>query len=165
MVDSMDSLGTTAGDVAQVLQFFAALYFGTPLIGTYGEASLNALQRRWTNCSDALGEEEAAQHARLGLAQDSLDNLRLAIDRPFTKGGARVLLALGGLHLGLSMVLETVASQPIAAVGAFWLFAIVACVYVLFGARGIAVVLVREAEAVAAVKAVEQDVRKPARRG
>lgn len=159
---ALSDIGPEAGDLAQVCQFFAALYFGTPLIGTYGEASLAALERRWRNCSEAVGDDVAEDHDALLLARDSLDNLRLAIDDPLARGLLRRMLLIGVLHLAFSLVLSLIANQSVhvglAVIGSVCLF----LVYGLVGASGVTNVLLREGDAVRCIRALERAVRRPA---
>jgi hypothetical protein len=141
-------------DIATVLQFFGALYLGAPFAGTYGESTYAALERRRQNWLEAAGEG-AEEGARYTVAQNALDNLRIAIDAPVSRGHVRKLLLFATIHIVAGLMCASVGKVEVPSILALPLLLAVAVAFALVGGRGIVAVLTRERQAVAAIRGLE----------
>ena len=155
MTDTLWCLNSSMADIAAVMQFFGVLYLGTPFIGTYGESSLAALERRRGYCVEALGADRIEALPEYVLVQNSLDDLRIALDAPVSRGRVRHLFALAIVHIALGLPGASVAELKVPSIFALPFLLFVGTLYLLVGGSGLSAVLTRERAAVGAMAALE----------
>lgn len=150
-------IASSMGDLSQFMYFFGAVYLGTPLIAGYGEAAFNGLQRRRENCKEALEFPEQSQP--LGVLDNALEDLRMALDAPEVKPSLSMLLFLSLVHVGLAIVFASVSSMAVPSVLALAVMIAIAALYGGIALRGVQQVLNAERAAVRAARNVETSLR------
>lgn len=150
-------IASSMGDLSQFMYFFGAVYLGTPLIAGYGEAAFNGLQRRRENCGEALEKPEQSQP--LGVLDNALEDLRMALDAPAVKPSLSLLLILSLVHTGFAIVFASLSSVIVPSVLALALMIAVAGIYGWVALRGVQQVLNAERAAVRAARNVETSLR------
>ena len=155
-----EPVGSTLGDLSQAFQFFGAVYAGTPLVLTYGETSLATLDRRLENCREIRkGKGQATKSTTFDLAENALEDLRIAVARPIVSGRLKGFLGLAALHICLGLIAATVAAVAVPTWLAAMVLGLTVVIFAAVAVPGVVDVIRMEAAAVNMVARLELEVR------
>lgn len=123
--------------------------------------SLKGISRAITaaglNCHDALESPDTSQP--LGVLDNALEDLRMALDAPAVKPSLSLLLSLSLIHTGFAILFASVSSVTLQTGPTLLFMAAVAALYGWVALRGVQQVLNAEAAAVRAARKVENSLR------